>query len=714
MKNLSKTFLYILSSIIVIVIIGYFVWQKYKYKIVHNSLADTVAQQTDSLYTIKYDSLHFDAVAGTASIKNVHIIPDTNRLKKMPVEERPDILLNVSIKSISINGVKTLKALQGDKMEGDSVIIDNPDITLYSIKPLQKSTLIQNEAKDLYRQLLGKLNLIKVGFVFINNVHVLGIDFPTKATNFKFFNGNFVLQDMLIDSAHHLDTNRVLFCKQAAFTVDSFFSYNHNREVMAVKKVHFLGKQKLLIFDQIAVNRFADDTSHGIRLVDAKNLELKGLNSNEVVKNKNLAVDTIQCDNISLYELPVENLKTSTAKSGDTQDSTGFMNVYGVHLKHLNFPKFTFVPFAESNYSLGNISIEINDVAADRLIDWQKHPMNYTKEVEVLLDRFSLQSKDKSYRFNFGHIAINSLHKDFTINSFNIVPFAPEQQFANHFHFQKDRYEVSLSGISLQGIDMNSLLDKRLEASQLVINKVNAKIYRDLHKPLEEKSKVGNYPSQLLMKLSQQLNIPKATINNADIQYRENEPGSNKIGEIDFANSNLSITNITNIPAVIQNKPRLNIAFQSKILGSIPITGNFDFSLKGNNGDFLVNGQMPAFDALQLNKVSIPMALIKISSGKINGIDFHFSGDNNAAKGDFVMKYQDLKVDVLKRDKTTNDIKKRGLASLAANLLVANHNPTSEGLRKETPEFKRDIYKSFFNLVWKTIFTGMKKTVGIP
>ena len=108
------------------------------------------------------------------------------------------------------------------------------------------------------------------------------------------------------------------------------------------------------------------------------------------------------------------------------------------------------------------------------------------------------------------------------------------------------------------------------------------------------------------------------------------------------------------------------------------------------------------------------MALIKISSGKINGIDFHFTGDNNSAKGDFVMKYQDLKVDVLKRDKKTNDIKKRGLATLAANLLVANENPTSEGLRKENPEFKRDINKSFFNLVWKTLFTGMKKTVGIP
>ena len=75
------------------------------------------------------------------------------------------------------------------------------------------------------------------------------------------------------------------------------------------------------------------------------------------------------------------------------------------------------------------------------------------------------------------------------------------------------------------------------------------------------------------------------------------------------------------------------------------------------------------------------------------------------------MKYEDLKVDVLKRDKNTKAVKKRGLASLSANLVVQNKNPGSSGLRIMNPEFQRNIYKSFFNLVWKTIFTGMKETV---
>jgi hypothetical protein len=52
--------------------------------------------------------------------------------------------------------------------------------------------------------------------------------------------------------------------------------------------------------------------------------------------------------------------------------------------------------------------------------------------------------------------------------------------------------------------------------------------------------------------------------------------------------------------------------------------------------------------------------------------------------------------------------------SLAANFLVQNNNPGSSGLRKVNAKYERNIYKSFFNLVWKTIFAGMKETVGIP
>ena len=714
MKRISKGLILIFTISAIIICIGYFVWQKYKYKFVRNTVTTTVAEQTDSLYSIKYDSLSFDAITGNASIKNIRIIPDTTRAKKLTGENLPDILLDVHIKSLTLTGVKTAKALQGNKFEGDSVIIENPTIVMYSMKPLQKGTKIESEAGSVYKQILGKLDLIKADFVFVNNVTVKGINFYSQETNFDFINGKFLLENVLIDSAHNYDTNRVLFCKQAAFTVDSFFSYNHNRKELSVRDINFLGKQKQLLFDEISVDRFENDTSAGIRLLDAKTLKLSGVNSNEIVKDKNIFVDSILCKQIYVYELPLQNLKTTQGNNSKSNDSTGFNNVYGVNMQHLYFPNVTFIPFAKSKFTLGNISLKVNGVNASQFINLELHPMDYTKEAEINVSSFSIRSKDEAYNYEFKNILINSLRKELKVNSFSIIPFAPEKQFANNFHFQKDRYDINFSGIVLSGIDMNSLLDNRLLASALNIDNIDAKIYRDLHKPSEKKSKVGKYVSQLLEKLNQPISISKATINNASIEYREYEKVSDSIGVVNFLNSHFDITNITNIPSLIQKNNELNISFDTKVLGKIPLKGNFKFILGNDNGNFIVNGHTTGFDASILNKVSIPMGLIKVNDGNINSLDFHFTGNNNSAKGDMVMKYQGLKVDVLKRDKNTKEIKKRGLATLAANLIVLNNNPGSDGLRKVTPHFDRDINKSFFNLVWKTLFTGMKETVGIP
>mgnify|MGYP001547154219 FL=1 len=162
-------------------------------------------------------------------------------------------------------------------------------------------------------------------------------------------------------------------------------------------------------------------------------------------------------------------------------------------MQHLNFPKVTFVPFAESNLSLGNLAIRVNGVAAERIVDLETHPADFSKEVEVALDRLSIKSKDGLYNFKMQDIALNSLKQQLNINSFSILPSLGEKQFAAKSDFQKDRYEVTMTGIALKNIQMNNLIAKKLMASDLVINKINAKIYRDVHKQLEQKSKVGNY-----------------------------------------------------------------------------------------------------------------------------------------------------------------------------------------------------------------------------
>lgn len=713
-KLKSRKSVVVIGGIVVLVIAAYFVWEKFKYKFVENKIESLLAKETDRMYIIKYDSLFFDEALGNAYVKNIHIYPDTNKIKNLSGEKMPYILLDIRINSINVTGVKSATAIAGQSIIGDSVVLDHPEIIIYTVKPLNKGTQIETEAKSVYEQILGNLNLIQLKYVFVNNVNLSGMDFFTKEKKYDLVNAKFKLDDLLIDSAHNNDAGRVLFCKQAAFTIDSFVTFNNERQELNVANISFSGAHRGILLKSILLNRFDDSVSAPKKLLEAKTLSLSGVNTDAVVKNKNILVDSIQCGQITFYQPPAGDLKKISTKNTDSAANTGFMRVYSVFMKHLSFPKVDFIPSDSRKYSLGNLSLEINDVKANQLLQVKDHPLDYAKEVDLALSSLAMKSKDNKYDFKFNSISLNSLRKQLEIGSFKIIPYTGEVSFAAKEHFQSDRYNVSLSGIALNGIAMNDLLDKKLIADELIINSTTAKIYRDLTKPLEKKNKVGNYPSQMLKSLDMPVNVSKAVLRKANIEYKEKEVVSDSTGVINFANSSLTITNITNMPDAIKANPAMNIIFDTRALNQIPLKGNFKFFLNNDNGNFEVNGNISAFNALVLNKVSVPMALIKVREGKINEIDFKLTGNNTSAKGDFVMKYDGLKINVLKRDKDSKEVKKRGLLTFVANIIVKNDNPANGDLRRETPQYDRDIYKSFFNLIWKTIFEGMKKTVGVP
>lgn len=712
-KKPNRRFYYILFGFLLVAGAGWLVWQKYKYKIVGDTLKEHLADKTNNLYKIKYDSLSFNEGVGNAYISNIHIWADTAKIKTMNSDSLPYMLLDIKIKSVQVSGVKTLSALAGGSLEGDSVVIDQPEISIYTLRPVNRQTKIESEAGTVYKQILGNLSRIKLNYGFINNAQVSAFNFFGKDKNFNIKNIKIKLDDILIDSTHNLDTTRTLFCRQAAFVIDSFITFHNNRPELTINDIDFSGKHQSILFNKIKLNVFGAGSTDSIEFITAKNLQFSGLNTNDFVKEKRIAIDSITCSEIFLNP-PPKAFFGKNKNAEDVKDTTGFFHVYSIRVNALSFPKINMATDVKSKYAVGQAAIKISGVHAAQIINLKEQPIEHSGELSIALSNVGWASEDKLYSYGLENISVNSKSKILHIGEAAIHPLLDEKAFAASQKFQRDRYDVNLKDITLSGIKMEDLVKSKLIAEKLLINHSIAKISRDLTKPLEEKSKVGNYPSQLIQKLDFPIFIKSGLLNNAFIQYREHEMVSDSTGEVTFSNATLTLSNITNIAEKVKEDNLFNIHFKALALNKIPITGNFKFYLDNKQGAFLANGNVGPFDAVALNKVSIPMALIKINAGKINAIKFNFNGNDVQAHGDFVMRYDNLKVDVLKRDETTKNIKKRGLFSFVANILIKGSNPQNGQLRTMNPSFERNVYKSFFNLVWKTLFNGMKETVGVP
>jgi hypothetical protein len=300
------------------------------------------------------------------------------------------------------------------------------------------------------------------------------------------------------------------------------------------------------------------------------------------------------------------------------------------------------------------------------------------------------------------------------LGSFKVIPVLNEDAFSKKARIQKDRYEVNFSNVNLNNINLDHILEKELVASNLTVDNGSIKIYRDISYPLEPTSKVGKYPAEVLLKSSAPINIKQVLFKNIYLEYKEKNAKSAKPGIVGFQQGEINMDNVTNIPDAIKQNNIMTLNYKANVLGAIQMNTSFKFFLNSSDGKFAVNGTLGSCNARDLNRISIPMAMIRIDTGFINGASFNLTGNDNIAKGDFVMRYKNFKVALLKKGEVNISGKKRKLLSALANSIIKNDNPQNGDLRSYSIEYNRDPSKSFFNLVWKTIFTGMKGTFGMP
>lgn len=152
----------------------------------------------------------------------------------------------------------------------------------------------------------------------------------------------------------------------------------------------------------------------------------------------------------------------------------------------------------------------------------------------------------------------------------------------------------------------------------------------------------------------------------------------------------------------------------SSFLNKTPLKTIWTFYLFDAGGRFDVSGNIGAIDGQSLNELAEPMGPATIREGRLNALSFNLSGNNHSMNGKVKMLYDDLKVAVLEKDKGETELDKKFLTSLLANFVIKNSNPKEgDAVREEQVQYSRNTNRSLFNLCWKTLFTGIRQTVGI-
>jgi hypothetical protein len=412
------------------------------------------------------------------------------------------------------------------------------------------------------------------------------------------------------------------------------------------------------------------------------------------------------------------------AKDNNNNDTSGTTDkIYKVLLRGLQKIKVDTIIITDADYhicrwpnadtllSCSKINAQLHNIVISDSTSTDTSRVLFAEKASLDISDIVIRRKSGLYKYSFNDIKLLSGERSFTVKKLHITPLLGEAAFMKAAKWQTDRLDFDLYNLLFKQVNVQEILNGNLIANELIIKNAQFKIFRDKSYPPSKENKVGHYPHQELLKVPIDVALKKVIVQSGHIEYKEKNPQTAKSGVVVFDNITARILNVT-------NKDRsgiLTVNFNSRFLSKVSLSATLQFYMKNKNGKFTAHGSMKTTDATIFNQLSRPMALVEINSGTIQSLDFNFICDDYKAKGIIQLLYNDLKIKMLKQNELgTSEYKPKKMISLLANITIADANPLkNKPVRIVTVNHTRNTQRSMFNLIWKAIFEGAQKTVGI-
>lgn len=455
--------------------------------------------------------------------------------------------------------------------------------------------------------------------------------------------------------------------------------------------------------------------------VRLERLRLRNISIREVYFHKKIDMNDIILEqpsiNMIYNRVSRQNSKPATDKSLYELISGSLRSVH-INAIALKDADFSYVSGAtgEVLHQVKKLDIRIKDLLIDKSAATDSTRFYYTKDVFFSLAGYSALSKNKMYTQKADSITASATGQTIILKGFRMIPMYPELQFSRMMKTQKDRYNLLFPEIRLSGVDFLKLnAEGVLHAAAMQVRDARVKVFMNREMPPGQANKGNNFPHMALQRLPLQTTIDTLKLQGISVAYTEYNPMSQEKGTVHIDHLGGNILNVTNDSLSLSRNHHALARLSAQMIRAAQLDIRINFDLAARNGAFTFAGNIGPMDMTKLNPLSKALGLVKIEQGQIHKIDFDVQANEKGSHGIMHLYYDHLKVALLKEGEDGQPVKKKGLLSFLANtLIIKDANPAKgQALRTGKIEFQRPPGASFFNLLWKSVFIGMRETVGL-
>lgn len=417
--------------------------------------------------------------------------------------------------------------------------------------------------------------------------------------------------------------------------------------------------------------------------LSAPKMNFRGLSYYKFLFKDQLVIDEIEMEEPSIRYFSKDSV------SKDTSQKRNF-TVKSFLLKNGDFSRSN-SDTSEVNFFVSFPEIEVKGVENFRNPDFK----SYRADIDSVYLKMNAQ-----HYIQIGNIeAKNGRVK---LLDFGILPLYSKEVFDQKIEIEKDRISLEVDSIFMENFAVEKLRDTLLLSdSKMTVSHAILEIYRN--KLVKDDVRRKPLYNELLRKAPVKLNFKQVLVENSEIIYEEQVQESRQPAIIRFTDVSAEINNLNNLSSIEIPQPK--ITARANFMRGTPVNLSWTFPVFDMDNSFSISGSFGSLEGEALDPFLVP-ALDLQARGEINDIHFNFSGNENILSGDFKMNYDDLKVELLKKEGK----EKKGFFSAIANLFVENKGEARA--EEKQIEVERNKERSFWNFVWLGLRQGFLNTVS--
>ena len=667
------------------------------------SVRDHVIRLSDKVHVIKAGTVGFSTRRKEVYVTNARMYPEPNSQDFSSINWN----IQLAIPEIRIKGISIEDLYFDQVIAADNVLISAPEIKLYQ----------KNKKKD-------PTEFKEVSFPMPEEIVSISISqFNLNSGSLKLFSELGVKPYLLIQSDIKMESQNILIrknqvtnqpeFKSGKYTAGLFqfkFTPKDKNQQISIEELNFSTDQRHILARQLTVKPKIKSTKQDQFELLIPSLSMNGFDIDKAYRNDQYFFESI------LVEKPVFLLYNNT-KDSMTIDPFK-VNLYP------HFESFADV-FATKNIKVNEADLSIFkngqkkfqekitfDLSNFRIENKPSTGFIHSTDFSFSIQNTKHQDKKKFYQFAIGSSEYSSKNNRFTARNIRLIPNFSKEKFNKQTGYQADYYEGKIDSVVISQPNIRRWFEKaELAGKYMSVRGLDFDIYRDKSLPFDE-TRRPKMLQDMIKELPYPVQIDSLRLIDATIRYAEQPELGDKEGKISFNKLNVILKPFTNMKASNSRIPDFRLEATANLMDSCQMNAIMNYQMNHPDNLFTASGSLSPFNMRILNPVLEPLSLVSIRSGQVDQFNFNFTGDRNQSTGQLWFGYSDMRISMLElKDGNTKETK---FASFIANsFLLKSRNPRGKELLPDQISFQRDEKRSVLNYWWKTIFSGIRNTLGL-